>query len=167
MDVYLDKMQLVKVAPSLRERAEQFIAGQHHQAVVTRLQRFREELEVGMQPEPWTTLEAPVVSILADICDALNLTEAEKAQVLGTEGISTQNDILDGFVALQAEPLNTRQLQIIARLHEQGRITNGDYQQLCPNVCPETLRLDLVDLVQRGLLKRRGRCRGTHYVAAV
>ncbi len=36
MDVY--QMQLVKIGPSLRERAEQFIVGKHHQAVCMGLQ---------------------------------------------------------------------------------------------------------------------------------
>jgi len=165
MDVY--KMQLVKVGPSLRERAEQFIAGQHHKAVVTRLRHFREELEAGIQPELWIMLETSAVTFLADVCDALLLSPDEKAEVLGQQGMATHNIILDGLVALQAEPLNTRQMQAIARLQECGQITNGDYRQLCPKVSPETLRLDLADLVTRGLLQRHGRCKGTYYVAAV
>ena len=35
MDVY--DMELVKVGPSLRERAKQFVAGQHHKTVINRL----------------------------------------------------------------------------------------------------------------------------------
>ena len=87
MDVY--EMQLVKVGPSLRERAEQFVAGKHHEAVVNRLRRFREGLEASMEPEPWTLLEASAVTLLADICDALHLTPAEKAKVLGNDGQQT------------------------------------------------------------------------------
>ena len=39
MDVY--QMQLVKVGPSLRERAEQFVAGKLHRVVVNRLRQYR------------------------------------------------------------------------------------------------------------------------------
>ena len=162
MDVY--QMQLVKVGPSLRERAEQFIAERHHQAVVNRLRRFREELEAGTEPEPWTTLEAPAVTFLADICDALHLTTNEKAEVLGTVGQRAQDNIL----AEQIRPrkrLNDRQMQALVEAQQRGHITNGDLQQVYPKVTAETLRLDLVDLVQRGLLRRQGRCRGTVYTA--
>lgn len=173
MDVY--KMQLVKVGPSLRERigsnlrkrVGHFLAGRHHKATVARLRHFREELEAGLQPEPWTTLETSAVTLLADVCDALLLSPDEKAEVLGPQGEATHNIILDGLIALQADPLNERQAQAIARLQEQGRITNRDYQELCPDVSSETLRLDLDDLVARGLLQRHGDCKDTYYVAAV
>ncbi|NPA91385.1 MAG: DeoR family transcriptional regulator, partial [Chloroflexi bacterium] len=49
-------------------------------------------------------------------------------------------------------------------LEEHGRITNREYRQLCPEVSPETLRLDLVDLVQKGLLLKVGDKRGTYYI---
>jgi predicted HTH transcriptional regulator len=162
MDVY--QMQLVKVGPSWRERAEQFVARQHHHAVVNRLRRFREGLEAGMEPEPWTTIEAPAVTFLADICDALHLTANEKAEVLGAEGQQAQDDILAERVRPQKR-LNERQQQALAEVEQRGYITNGDLRQAFPQVTAETLRLDLVDLVQRGLLQRQGRCRGTVYTA--
>ncbi len=162
MDVY--QMQLVKVGPSLQERAEQFIAGKHHQAVVNRLRRFREELEAGTSPEPWTTLEAPAVTFLADICDTLHLTADEKAEVLGSDGQQAQDDILIEQIRPQKR-LNERQMQALVEAQRRGHITNGDLQQVYPEVTTETLRLDLVDLVQRGLLQRQGRCRGTVYTA--
>ena len=162
MDVY--QMQLVKVGPSWRERAERFIAGQHHQAMVNRLQCFREILEAGMSPAPWTTLEAPAVTFLADIYNALHLTPNEKTEVLGAEGQRAQNDILAEQIRPQKR-LSERQQQALAEVQQRGHITNGDLQQVYPEVTAETLRLDLVDLVQRGLLRRQGRCRGTIYTA--
>jgi len=162
MDVY--QMQLVKVGPSLRERAEQFVAGRHHEAVVNRLRRFREGLEATMEPEPWTLLEAPAVTVLADICDALHLTPAEKAKVLGNDGQAAQEAILTERIQPQKR-LNERQRQALAEAKQRGHITNGDLRQAFPHVTAETLRLDLVDLVQRGLLQRQGRCRGTVYMA--
>jgi ATP-dependent DNA helicase RecG len=49
-------------------------------------------------------------------------------------------------------------------IEQQGRITNRDYRQLCPDVNPETLRLDLVDLVDKGLLLKIGDKKGTYYI---
>ena len=45
-----------------------------------------------------------------------------------------------------------------------SRITNKDLQELCPNVHSETLRRDLVDLVNRGILIKMGEKRGSFYV---
>jgi len=63
--------------------------------VVRRLQRFRQQMERDMEPEPWTALEAPVVLLLSDVCEALALTEEERATVLGTAGVTTLIDELE------------------------------------------------------------------------
>ncbi|MDW8396475.1 MAG: ATP-binding protein [Anaerolineae bacterium] len=60
--------------------------------------------------------------------------------------------------------VNERQMRALRYLQEHGRITNRDYQNLCPDVTPETLRLDLADLVDKGLLLRIGEKRGTYYI---
>ncbi|MFN2134802.1 MAG: ATP-binding protein [Candidatus Promineifilaceae bacterium] len=60
--------------------------------------------------------------------------------------------------------MNERQMQAIAYVREYGSITNSDYRTLCPQVSTETLRLDLVDLVEKGLLLKIGSKKGTHYI---
>jgi ATP-dependent DNA helicase RecG len=60
--------------------------------------------------------------------------------------------------------MNERQLRAMSLIDQQGRITNRDYRQLCPDVNPETLRLDLVDLVDKGLLLKIGDKKGTYYI---
>ncbi len=60
--------------------------------------------------------------------------------------------------------LNERQILALRFLAEHGRITNRMYQVLCADVSPETLRLDLRDLVEKGFLLRIGDKRGTFYV---
>jgi ATP-dependent DNA helicase RecG len=60
--------------------------------------------------------------------------------------------------------LNERQEQALAHLVETGRITNRDYQQLCPDVSAETIRRDLADLVSKGLLLKIGEKRATYYI---
>jgi ATP-dependent DNA helicase RecG len=60
--------------------------------------------------------------------------------------------------------MNERQMRAMNFIEQQGRITNRDYRQLCPDVNPETLRLDLVDLVDKGLLLKIGDKKGTYYI---
>jgi ATP-dependent DNA helicase RecG len=60
--------------------------------------------------------------------------------------------------------MNERQMRAMGFLEENGRITNRDYRQLCPNVNPETIRLDLVDLIDKGLLLKIGDKKGTYYI---
>lgn len=62
------------------------------------------------------------------------------------------------------EDLNPRQMRALQFLAQHERITNSQYQQLCPEVTPETLRLDLKDLVEKGILLRIGDKRGTYYI---
>lgn len=60
--------------------------------------------------------------------------------------------------------MNERQMRALAFIEQQGRITNRDYRELCPEVNPETLRLDLVDLIDKGLLLKIGDKKGTYYI---
>lgn len=60
--------------------------------------------------------------------------------------------------------LNTRQEAALAYLARRRRITNSDYQELCPEVHSETLRRDLADLVSRGVLIKVGDKRATYYI---
>ena len=60
--------------------------------------------------------------------------------------------------------MNERQVRALTHIRENGSITNRDYRQICPTVSAETLRLDLVDLVNRGLLLKIGSKRGTNYI---
>ncbi len=60
--------------------------------------------------------------------------------------------------------LNPRQEQALAFLAQHGRITNRDYQQFSPDVSPETIRRDLSDLVDHGLIMKIGEKRATYYI---
>lgn len=62
------------------------------------------------------------------------------------------------------ELLNPRQEQAMSFIAQQGRITNSAFQALCPDVSPETIRRDLADLVDRGLLMKIGEKRATYYI---
>jgi Predicted transcriptional regulator containing an HTH domain and an uncharacterized domain shared with the mammalian protein Schlafen len=60
--------------------------------------------------------------------------------------------------------VNERQARALQYVREHGRITNRDLQVLCPSVTPETLRIDLADLVDKGVLMRVGEKKGTYYI---
>jgi len=65
---------------------------------------------------------------------------------------------------VRGAPLNPRQQQAIFYLRQNRRITNREYQELCPDVHSETLRRDLSDLVERGQLIKVGDKRSTYYI---
>ncbi len=60
--------------------------------------------------------------------------------------------------------LNERQLQAMAFVRANGRITNSDYQSLASDVSQETIRRDLADMVEKDLLLRIGEKRATYYI---
>jgi len=76
----------------------------------------------------------------------------------------TLRNVRERPVTKWAQGLNERQIKALAYLQEHNRITNREYQNLCPDVTPETLRLDLADMVNKGLLLRVGAKKGTYYI---
>jgi ATP-dependent DNA helicase RecG len=60
--------------------------------------------------------------------------------------------------------INPRQSSALNFLGTHRRITNREFQELCPEVHPETLRRDLADLVSRGVLIKIGEKRATYYI---
>ena len=67
-------------------------------------------------------------------------------------------------IAVGQRTMNERQAKALEYLQRNERITNREYRALCPDVTPETLRLDLVDLVERGILLKIGDKKGTYYI---
>ena len=60
--------------------------------------------------------------------------------------------------------LNPRQQLALSYLLRRRRITNREYQELCPDISAETLRRDLVDLGKRNLIIKVGEKRATYYI---
>ena len=60
--------------------------------------------------------------------------------------------------------MNERQAKALTYVQEHGRVTNREYRRFCPDVSAETLRLDLADLVERGVLLKIGDKKGTYYI---
>ena len=64
----------------------------------------------------------------------------------------------------EGKTLNARQLRSMQYVREHGSVTNREYRTLCPDVSAETIRLDLSDLVEQGLLLKIGSKKGTYYI---
>lgn len=60
--------------------------------------------------------------------------------------------------------INPRQVSALNYLGSRRRITNREFQELCPDVHPETLRRDLADLVSQGVLLKIGDKKSTYYI---
>ncbi len=71
---------------------------------------------------------------------------------------------LDKIIPEWEQHMNARQLKAMQFVQAHGSITNRAYRQLCSHVGAETLRLDLVDLVNKKLLLKIGDKRGTRYI---
>jgi ATP-dependent DNA helicase RecG len=76
-----------------------------------------------------------------------------------TTSLSTSN-----LAKWNAMGLNSRQVDALLYVERDGRITNRDFQELAPDVTAETLRRDLADLVERGLLLKIGEKKATFYI---
>jgi ATP-dependent DNA helicase RecG len=63
-----------------------------------------------------------------------------------------------------ARNTNYRQARALQYIKEHGSITNREYRNLCQGISAETLRLDLVDMVDKGILMKVGSKKGTHYI---
>ena len=66
--------------------------------------------------------------------------------------------------ALARLGLNERQVQALLFAGDKGRISSRELQDICPEVSAETLRRDLADLVERGILLKVGERRATYYI---
>ena len=75
---------------------------------------------------------------------------------LGPDGLAVREWVRQG--------LNERQIDALLHLITEQRITNRDLQDRYLEVTPETIRRDLSDLVERGLLLKVGDKRATYYI---
>jgi ATP-dependent DNA helicase RecG len=73
-------------------------------------------------------------------------------------------EVIPDLKPYQAMDLNPRQQTALTYLVVNQRINSGTYQDLCPDVHPETLRRDLSDMVSRGILIKIGDKRATYYI---
>ena len=89
-----------------------------------------------------------MVLLLSDVCRALGLSQPDRDSVKGQHGQRALAEVLEIRVAPRSRPiLNERQARALDFAEEHSRI-------------------DLVNLVVRGLLAKSGRKRGTYYTLA-
>lgn len=62
--------------------------------------------------------------------------------------------------------LNERQLEIINTLESEGAISNPDFDELFPKVSDDTILRDLKDLMEKGIVMKKGRTKGAKYYLA-
>ncbi|MGE5223199.1 MAG: ATP-binding protein [Omnitrophica WOR_2 bacterium] len=86
-----------------------------------------------------------------------------KVTLFGMEELPGDKSLPDLSV-YQEYGLNSRQEMALSYLAAHPRITSSTYQELCPDVHPETLRRDLADLAQKGVLLKVGDKRATYYI---
>lgn len=60
--------------------------------------------------------------------------------------------------------LNPRQEKALAYLSEHGTITNREFRELCPELSDETIRRELADMVDQGLIMKVGDRKATYYI---
>ena len=87
-----------------------------------------------------------------------------RVTLFAAEADDLRDGALEALQAYQQMELNPRQELALNYLAHHRRITNREYQDLCPDVHSETLRRDLVDLVERSVLVKIGDKRATYYV---
>lgn len=59
---------------------------------------------------------------------------------------------------------NHRQARALQYIRDNESITNREYRAICDGVSAETLRLDLADMVEKGILLKVGSKKGTYYI---
>jgi len=81
---------------------------------------------------------------------------------------SPKKDILHFNGEYKEQEINSRQEAALVYLHQKdtSRITNSNLKAMFPDVHPETIRRDLVDLVSKDILKKMGQKRGSYYILA-
>jgi ATP-dependent DNA helicase RecG len=78
----------------------------------------------------------------------------------------TEGETLSFNGEYKGQRINPRQESALVYLHQKtnSRITNSNLKSMFPKVHPETIRRDLVDLVNKDILKKMGQKRGSYYI---
>jgi ATP-dependent DNA helicase RecG len=95
-------------------------------------------------------------------CLEANLPEPRFEEYQGGFGVTFSKDIYSPD-KLQAMGLNERQVNAINYVIKEGKITNKVYRELT-DISDEGARIDLKELVEKGILIARGKGRSVHYI---
>jgi len=97
-------------------------------------------------------------------CKEWEIPEPEFKHITGDFVVTFRGKITEEY--LKNLGLNERQISAVGYIKKQGKITNKEYQSLCPRVNRETLRKDLNGLIAKKIIVRRGQKRGVYYELA-
>ncbi len=95
-------------------------------------------------------------------CKKAKLPEPEFKEEFGGFSVYFYKDIYSEE-KLRKMGLNDRQIKAVRYLKERGRITNKEYREMT-GLSDEGARIDLNELVKKGVLLTKGRGRKAHYV---
>lgn len=62
--------------------------------------------------------------------------------------------------------LNERQIKIMEFIDQNETLKNPDFANLFPDISDDTILRDLKDLIDKGIVKKKGRTRGAYYILA-
>jgi len=97
-------------------------------------------------------------------CKEWEILEPEFKHVTGDFVVTFRGKITEEY--LRNLGLNERQISAVGYIKKRGKITNKEYQSLCPSVNRETLRKDLNGLIAKKIIVRKGQKRGVYYELA-
>ncbi len=112
-----------------------------------------------------------------DALDSANTGDLTQWIIYFTHGVDVElNRIKEKVLSLSKDrklkmkvgqiALNERQLLIIHTLETEGQITNPDFAELFPKISDDTILRDLKDLMEKGLVIKKGRTKGAKYTLA-
>ena len=70
------------------------------------------------------------------------------------------------WVSQKIRQINNRQINAVKYVFEHNSITNEEYQRI-NNVKRNTSKIELKELVDKGLFDVRGKGKGTHYILSM
>lgn len=108
--------------------------------------------------EQWGTGTNRIVRL----CEEYELPEPEFEDT-GSSFIVTLRKSRVSEEWVEALDLNERQREAVDYVREEGKITNREYRDLT-EVSRKTAKKDLADLVEKEVLRKKGKGRGTHYI---
>jgi ATP-dependent DNA helicase RecG len=99
---------------------------------------------------------------IIDLCKKHGLPYPEFKEVFGGFSIVFRKDVYTEEY-LRNLDLNERQIKAVMHIKEKGKITNKEYREMT-GLSDEGARIDVNELVEKGLLLSKGRGRGAYYV---
>lgn len=99
---------------------------------------------------------------MVELCKKQGIPSPDFREVTGGFSVILRKDIYTEE-HLRGLGLNERQIKVVMYVKEKGKITNREYREMT-GLSDEGVRMDMHDLVEKGILLPKGRGRGAHYV---